>query len=335
MVLFHEEFSLLINEKSCLALTPRKCPLCGLSNSITLFKDINRREGLPVAATLVKCRECGMNYLNEAPEAHVLMQLYQDGFVDRVLTDPEQVEPVPRTGEETSYLNPLSRINGLLRGHPHDWPDNGDKNSSIFDFGCYTGDKLMRWYQRGWQIGGIDLNRQAIEVARRRFPEGKFWCGDLLSLHIPDRFDFIRADNVIEHLPDPVAYLKVLLNLLKPNGWLRVFVPNGVALSTRLIGRYSTMYWVPFHVNLFSPKTLERALNASGLVNIQCKSFTPIGSWTWTQRQMILRPGFNRRPCTWLDRIIRSLSLLNYPGETLTQWLGVGEELIGTAQKRE
>ncbi len=322
-----------ISYNSLLSLRPRKCPVCGLSDSITLFTDINRREGLRVAAALVRCRGCGMHYVNEAPDAHILTQLYRNGLIDPVVPNLDQVEPVISTRGKSSCLNPVQVINGLLRGHPHDWPDNENSKGSIFDFGCYAGNKLMHWYQRGWQIGGIDLNKQAIEVARRRFPEGKFLCGDLLAIDVLERFDFIRADNVIEHLLDPVGYLKALANLLKPKGWLRVFVPNGLALSTRLVGRYSAVYWMPFHLNLFSQRTLERALNMCGLVNIQCKSFAPIGSWTWTQRQMMLKPGFNRRPQIWLDRIIGCLSLLNYPGETLAQWSGMGEELIGTGQK--
>jgi SAM-dependent methyltransferase len=322
-----------ISHKSLLSLTPRRCPICGLSDSITLFTDINRREGLPVVATLARCLECNMHYVKEAPDASVLTQIYHDGFIDPVPPTADQVQPVTRTVGRKSSLSPLRMINKVLRGHPHDWPDNGEGEDSIFDFGCYTGDKLIRWYQKGWQIGGIDLNKRAIEVAQRRFPDGKFWCGDLLTADVLDRFAFIRADNVVEHLLDPVAYLKALVNLLKPGGWLRVFVPNGVALSTRLTGRYSAVYWMPFHLNLFSQRTLERTLYACGLVNIQCKSFAPIGSWAWTQRQLILKPGFNRRPRTWLDQIIGYLKIVNYPGETLAQWLGVGEELIGTGQK--
>jgi len=70
----------------------------------------------------------------------------------------------------------------------------------------------------------------------------------------------------------------------------------------------------------------------SGLINISCNTFTPVGSWTWTQGQALLKPGFNQRPPSLLDRMIQRLSILNCPGETLAQWLGVGEELVATGQ---
>lgn len=312
----------------------RCCPVCGDDNSSIVFEDINRREGLPISATLVECHSCGMRYLNPAPDAASLARLYSEGSVDPVPVDPAQIHPVPRTPPTLLPLRTVFRtVNGLLRGHPHNWPDEDGQGRSILDFGCHDGGKLTYWYQRGWRVAGIDLNERAIEVAQRHFPDGQFGCGDLLTLDIAERFDFIRADNVIEHLPDPVAYLAALAKLLKPGGQLRVFAPNGAAFSARLFGRYSYVCWMPFHLNLFTPKTLPFALKRAGFTDVQCFTFSPIGSWTHTQRQILLRPGFNRRSPSGLDRLLRRFSLLNYPGDTIAQWLGMGEEVVATARK--
>lgn len=315
------------------AFSERLCPVCNAEEFIPLFTDINRREALPVSATLAECQSCGMHYINPAPDAASLLQLYCNGIVDPVTVNLPDVQPVSRIRPERTFSRRFARsINGLLRGHPHDWPEEDGKGRSILDFGCYDGAKLTYWYQRGWQVAGIDLNEQAVQVAKCRFPDGQFWCGDLLHLEIKDRFDYIRADNVVEHLLDPVAYLDALVKLLKPKGQLRIFVPNGAALSVRLFERYSAVYWVPFHLNLFTLHTLSRLLNQVGLKNVTCTTFTPNGSWTWTQRQLLLQPGFDRRRPSFIDCIIRWMRVINYPGEALAQWLGVGEELIGTGQ---
>ena len=145
-----------------------------------------------------------MRYLNPAPDAALLTSLYSDGTVDPVALDVLAVQPMPRTLTPVGRLRSVARlINGLLRGHPHDWPAESGEGHSILDFGCHSGGKLTYWYQRGWRVAGIDLNQQAIQVAQRRFPDGRFWCGDLLELDIAERFDFIRSDNVVEHLLDP------------------------------------------------------------------------------------------------------------------------------------
>jgi SAM-dependent methyltransferase len=312
----------------------RPCPICHKDEYNWLFTDINRREGLPLSVNVVECRHCGMHYLNPAPDSTSLARLYREGSVDTVRKDLTEVQPISRIPSAPSLLRSIIHaVNGFFRGHPHDWPDYMGKGCSLLDFGCLDGSKLVYWYQCGWQVAGIDLNERAIDIARRRFPDGLFWCGDVSALEISERFDYIRADNVVEHLFDPLVYLTSLAKLLKPGGWLRIFVPNGAALSARLFGRYSAVYWMPFHLNLFSAITLERALRQSGLINVNCDTFTPIGSWTWTQRQRLLRPGFNRRPPSLLDRTIQRLRILNYPGETLAQWFGMGEELVATGQR--
>lgn len=312
----------------------RACPLCGSNEQRSLFTDVNRREGLALSCTLVECKDCGMSYVNPAPSGASLTTLYGEGLVDPVSEDVAAVQPVANRPPPASRLRAtLHQVNGLFRGHPHDWPEEPGRGRSLLDFGCHNGEKLTFWYQRGWRVSGVDLNQPAIAAARKRFPEGRFWCGDVLEMAIGERFDVIRVDNVIEHLLDPLAYLAALVALLKPGGRLRVFVPNLSSLSARLLGRYSYVFWMPFHVNLFTSRTLHRTLERTGLSDIECKAFAPVGSWVHSQRQLLLPPGFNRRPARGLDRALLACSLLNYPGETLVQWLGLGDEVIGTGAR--
>lgn len=312
----------------------RHCPLCRSKDSQLILTDNNRREGLPISSNLVECIMCDMHYLNPVPTEKIMSQLYHSGFIDPVAIIPINVRPVSKKHPKIKHLRKVAHfINGRLRGHPHDWPDEEGQGRSILDFGCHDGSKLSLWYQRGWRVAGIDLNQQAIEAARQRFIDGQFWCGDLLNLDINDRFDFIRSDNVLEHLLDPVAYLQALVRLLNPGGQIRIFVPNGAALSVRLFGRYSAVFWMPFHLNLFTTHTLKILLNKVGLKNITCSTYAPVGSWTWTQRQLFLQPGFNHHMPSHLDRMIKMISILNYPGEIMAQWAGYGEELVATGQK--
>jgi len=275
-----------------------------------------------------------MRYVNPVPDPASLSRLYSDGSIDPVRTNAAERRPEVRSAPASSRLKwALHSLNDWLRGHPHDWPDEEGASRRILDFGCHDGEKLVRLYRRGWDVAGIDLNEHAIAAARVRFPDGKFWCGDLLTLRIDDRFDCIVSDNVVEHLLDPVAYLAALANLLKPGRELRIFVPNGAALSARIFGRHSAVYWMPLHLNLFTKESLIRSLEKAGLTEVRCDTFTPIGSWTWTLRQALLRPGYNRHPPSGLDRLLQRLAIAWYPFETLAQWVGLGEELVATGRR--
>lgn len=313
----------------------RRCPLCGEDRPRRLFSDINRREGLRVSGTMVECQKCGMRYLNPAPSPEGLAEWYRLGYVDPVQKNgsEESINPPGRGSQSHNGKKPdafFHVLNGIFRGHPHDWPEEEGQGRSILDFGCYSGGKLVRWYRLGWSVAGIDLNEDAIAAARRRLPEGKFWCGDILNLNIDERFDFIRADNVVEHLLDPLPYLRALRRLLKPWGKLRVFVPNGQGLTATLAGRYSYVYWIPFHVNLFSVKTLREALAKAGFQPAECFAFAPVGSWVHTLRQLLLKPGFDARSKSAWDATLEKLRPACYTGEVIAHWLSYGDELVGT-----
>jgi 2-polyprenyl-3-methyl-5-hydroxy-6-metoxy-1,4-benzoquinol methylase len=308
------------------------CPICASEENRTIFSDVNRREGLTISGTLVECQNCFMRFLSNVPDKRYLSDLYHEGSVDPVSLDLDGIKPVSRDFHQEFNLRwVFSKFNALLRRDPHNLPNQFGQGQTILDFGCHDGSKLIHWYKRGWNVAGIDLNRQAIDVAQLRFPDGKFWCGDVLDIPIESRFDCIRADNVFEHLFDPMLYLKHLFSLLKPGGRLFIYVPNGNAFSARLLGRYSSIYWMPFHLNLFTKKTMSFTLKQVGFKHVQCKTYSPSGSWNWSLRQRVLRPGFNRRVPSLLDRSLRLFKYPCYPGEVVAQYLGCGEELVAVA----
>jgi len=108
-----------------------------------------------------------MRYVNPIPLPERLARWYREGSIDPVR--PE-VEILPVSTEESS--NPergsslFRTLNGLLRGHPHDWPEEEGRGRCILDFGCHDGKKLTRWYRSGGKVAGIDLNGSAISAAK-------------------------------------------------------------------------------------------------------------------------------------------------------------------------
>jgi SAM-dependent methyltransferase len=82
---------------------------------------------------------------------------------------------------------------------------------------------------------------------------------------IPDSagpFEVITAFHVLEHVRNPLAFLKRLRDLLTPAGWLVVEVPNLGALRVRLRKKPLANQ---LHITHFEPPTLRAALEKSGL----------------------------------------------------------------------
>lgn len=316
----------------------RSCPACGLKESFRYLEDINRREGLSISGAYVRCPQCRTMWLNPAPTWEAIEPLYEYIYLHASRKiyprlNPDEVRPaLKEQGRSFSKVGKLLRfVNGMLRGHPHDFPDEDGNGRSILDFGCADAAKLVRWYQRGWRVAGIDVNPGAIEVARLRFPDGKFYCDDVTKLNVPQRYDVVRADNVLEHVMEPKEILLALSKMLVRGGRIYIYVPYADSLSVVLFRRFSISCWVPMHLTLFTRKGLRYLLEGIGFKDIRMHTFCPIGSWAGTQRQLLLPPGFDFRDPDWRDRWIKRLYLLNYPGECLAQWCGLGEELVAIA----
>jgi len=71
----------------------------------------------------------------------------------------------------------------------------------ILDFGCGFGDFLGYLQAAGVRPAaytGIDVNESLVAIARERYPDGAFVCGDMLAGHTfaPDAFDYAVSSGV-------------------------------------------------------------------------------------------------------------------------------------------
>lgn len=74
------------------------------------------------------------------------------------------------------------------------------------------------------------------------------------------KFSAIFAQHVLEHIPDPRAFLASAKALLEPGGKLVLAVPNFEARLRRVAPRSWGWYQVPVHLHHFSSRALHRLL---------------------------------------------------------------------------
>lgn len=80
--------------------------------------------------------------------------------------------------------------------------------------------------------------------------------------------------HVLEHLPDPRAYLDSARELLAPDGRLVVQVPNAASWQFRLLGRAWNGVDVPRHLFDFRDRDMERLLEGCGFAVVRRKYFS-------------------------------------------------------------
>ena len=109
------------------------------------------------------------------------------------------------------------------------------RGTRIVDVACGTGTWLRAAHQRGASVAGIDISSKAIELCRQTLPDGEFHCGPAERLPFPDQyFDLVSCLGSLEHFVDPLAALREMVRVAKPDSAFILLVPNKDFLTRRL-----------------------------------------------------------------------------------------------------
>ncbi|MBN1139594.1 MAG: class I SAM-dependent methyltransferase, partial [Anaerolineae bacterium] len=216
------------------------CNLCGLDDSAPLFAGRDRLLGGEETFYWVRCRRCGLIYLNPRPSLAEMARYY-----------PADYEPFvrqERAGGGVGYRLAIAKKRRIA--------SHGLEPGRLLDIGCGSGDFLLGMQERGWQVFGLDISPEAAALARQNGLD--VFGGHLLEAPYQEHsFDLVTMWDVLEHLHDPAAYLVRVAQLLKPGGRFVVTLPNPHSVDFRLFGPVWTGLDVPRHLYVLSRPVLS------------------------------------------------------------------------------
>lgn len=128
----------------------------------------------------------------------------------------------------------------------------------VLEIGCFNGFFLDELKQRGADVHGFDINRDAITVGEELFGLSGRLDTSLDRLAAQGPFDDILCIDVLEHLDQPSAFLLEMRSLLKPTGRIVVAGP------TVERGFHDKSDYPPHHKWWFSRPGLRSLLQHSG-----------------------------------------------------------------------
>ena len=143
------------------------------------------------------------------------------------------------------------------------------------DLGCGVGSALHLARKAGWSPHGQDISENALRVAREVFGSITFSESIDQLAGRGEKFELVTAFHLIEHLPQPLSYLKTVRKLMADGGYFGVVVPNYDSYAMRCT--HCAEWLPPFHLNFFTLQSLQNTLGQAGLRIISHK--TKIASW--------------------------------------------------------
>jgi len=152
--------------------------------------------------------------------------------------------------------------------------DDLDKYSSrglLLDVGCGPGTFLQIAKDRGWNVVGVDLSKEAVELCRGN--KLKVLNGTINSKTLgKKRFDAICAFQLIEHVTDPIYLLRNIFKRLKKGGVLIITTPDRLGLVPRLSGKHWFEYYNEEHLYFFTKDSLKGVVERSGFETLNIKT---------------------------------------------------------------
>ena len=269
----------------------KNCPLCNSSDSNFLFWNFDRLHHLPGRFGLVKCEKCELVRLSPRPTKNSLGFYYPEGdyysyqsptaalqnissrkFIGKIRESIRNVVfdhlgyPIDNLKPWEKFFQPMA-VNLFKKKATYGWNERFPKyvkNGKALDIGCGNGTFLSFLKYYGWDVSGVELNPKAAEVAQNHLGV-EIFVGELEDASFEENsFDFIMLSHVVEHIPEPLEFLKLVFSLLKKGGTIYAEVPNYESFSQK----YSQQCWyaweTPRHLLMFSPKTITELFEKAG-----------------------------------------------------------------------
>lgn len=186
--------------------------------------------------------------------------------------------PVDIVGSAQLYGS-LQQVEGYYREEKWEQEYALDRMSAtdkVLEVGCGTGGFIKMAARRGVQVRGIEINREAVDAARA---EGLSVEHELLSefaAREPESVDFLCAFQVLEHVPDPLAFLTECLRCVRPGGYLVFAVPNSKGY---LRYQFEPLDWPPHHCLRWSGQAF-RYLSKLLPVRVASIAYEPVNDWS-------------------------------------------------------
>lgn len=234
------------------------CPVCGSGDikNVVSAKDFTATgESFPIA----ECAACSLRFTQNVPDAASISPYYKsENYISHTNTSKGLINRLyqwvrKKTLRKKSRL--IIRTTGIHKGQ-------------LLDIGSGTGGFVNEMKQQGWQVTGLEPDKDARQLAKHLYKVELLDMDQLFQAR-KDSYDAITLWHVLEHVHELQAYVQQIKSLLKKEGKLFIAVPNYTSKDAAIYQEFWAAYDVPRHLYHFSPRSMAVLMEKNGLKLLQ------------------------------------------------------------------
>ena len=209
---------LLVSLRNFLTNKWSQCPSCNSRDNETVDKKY-------IITTLKRCKTCMLLYRTPGTTSDENKSFYQEEYSEGFTTDCPNDEKLNELisnnfkNTEKDYSRIIEILNILNLKINTNLP-------RLFDYGCSWGYGSYQLKEK-FNVDSYEISSPRAKYAREKLNINVIHESKLNSLSNNKKFDIFFMSHVLEHVPNPSETLKFGLKLLKKNGFLVSFTPNG------------------------------------------------------------------------------------------------------------
>jgi len=252
-----------------------KLPSCPLCNS----SQVARTFSVDDECDMFMCKKCGAGFLHPFPK-NLYAEEYYLPYITSKSNLPGFIAKHIRDGRSASadwrHISRIREIESFICES-----STGEGGRRLLDVGCGTGEFLRVAKELRFEAWGTEISEYARNFCRSQFGLNVLHPDSLNEL--PLTFDVITMWHILEHVEDPVKFLRMYLSKCCSGGLVVIEAPNWSSIMSKL-RRKRWRFVRKDHLIYFTPDSLRYLLKSVGLRIVREKTTGSLGLTSCLER---------------------------------------------------
>ena len=223
------------------------CPACGSSKWDFTFTKYGFKHN--------KCSKCKTLFCSPRPTEKLLVEYYTNFEAPKYWS-----ELLLKTDVSRKLLQHRPRVEKIVALLKEKFAKG---EIAAVDLGAGTGAFALALRDSGFfrKVIAVDFSEACVRACSKRGLEAYQGTVDDIT---EDSIGLLTMNDLVEHLSEPVLFLKKCCSIMAPRGMIAIATPNGEGFDFQIMKEKTVNITPPEHLNYFNPSSIKELMKNSG-----------------------------------------------------------------------